>query len=1104
MSKKQRKKNQFYFNQLTELSKKENFSPIEIINTIEFTQNIATGSETFKLKILDDILNNKVSVKFNFAVFKTQNQKTYESLIYQINNIKNYHTFIKLVTQYEFRRLVLKYLNKTMTDIEKEKQSILHESKKIYLNYVEELKQITVIPKNIYAFIGNKINYEKFNNIIGMVLNKDNLFLIIKPSQSIINNYNNLISLENKLKLEQQEKIFNENKLKYISTLKNIAINYKEITEFISQPHNNKEFHRKVGFQLTESSLFKALETPLIMIENYFKTKKEEQEKLRLIAIENTRLLAEKQKLAYEKAQALKEQKALDALKIQIQNYKTNKNISYKDILNLLTDPLTCRVLKKETVSEEDLFKYFKVNLKKEKQHYIENDLKEINLLKKYNQSSLIHNMYVGEILNISPTELKKWKLDGRLVVEEQREFKKWGKILSADYFSPKFLLSITPETIDSWRLEEKIKKQSKVKNLPSNQLTQLHNYMTKAHDFGFHFDMKHWYAIDTLTLEKYEIKSLVKLNFNENINDLTFLQLKNRLIKSKKDIILSKESAKLESKIKSHTIEHSTYLKLLADLSKYTQLVKNKDFTITTIPNFITQELKVIFEVRKHSQLISQLKLNEYEYGFPLARGLDRKIKIIVGPTNSGKTYEAVEHLKSAKSGVYLAPLRLLAMEIYDKLIEDGVPCNLITGEEKIIDPNAHHTASTIEMFSPTELVEVAIIDEFQMLADTQRGWAWTSAMVGVPAQNVYVIGNHQHLPLVEKLYQHLNEKYEVIKKERFNPLKLMDNLVDLKDIQKGDAIIAFSRKDVLSYATLLKNSGFKTSIIYGALSPEIRRQQSELFKNGLNDIVVSTDAIGMGLNLPIKRVLFATTEKYDGECVRTLSSSEFLQIAGRAGRYGMHDKGEVGLLNNKINQQNNNLSTLKYLFNSDLGFSDSFLNVIPSNSHIEIIAKNLKTKNLQNILKYFSNLNFITPFSADNLVQQCMLYAEIKSDIKNFDLLTQYQFLKAPVELHNEDMIDYYKFLINEISENNSVSFYFDKIYSLEFAEQLNKKLTIFSWLSFYFENLNYENINDCRKELTEYIQKALIRERMIDFSRMIEPKETYYRNHYYDNDD
>ena len=153
MSKKQRKKNQFYFNQLTELSKKENFSPIEIINTIEFTQNIATGSETFKLKILDDILNNKVSVKFNFAVFKTQNQKTYESLIYQINNIKNYHTFIKLVTQYEFRRLVLKYLNKTMTDIEKEKQSILHESKKIYLNYVEELKQITVIPKNIYAFI---------------------------------------------------------------------------------------------------------------------------------------------------------------------------------------------------------------------------------------------------------------------------------------------------------------------------------------------------------------------------------------------------------------------------------------------------------------------------------------------------------------------------------------------------------------------------------------------------------------------------------------------------------------------------------------------------------------------------------------------------------------------------------------------------------------------------------------------------------------------------------------------------------------------------------------------------------------------------------------
>ena len=140
----------------------------------------------------------------------------------------------------------------------------------------------------------------------------------------------------------------------------------------------------------------------------------------------------------------------------------------------------------------------------------------------------------------------------------------------------------------------------------------------------------------------------------------------------------------------------------------------------------------------------------SDYAASFAKARAIKRHHHFYLGPTNSGKTYHALNTLMAAKSGVYLAPLRLLAMEVRDKLAAAGVPCNLITGEERDMMIGAQHTASTIEMMNPTKQVDVAIIDEIQMLQDADRGSAWTAALVGVPARQVFVIF---HQPICDHL---------------------------------------------------------------------------------------------------------------------------------------------------------------------------------------------------------------------------------------------------------------------------------------------------------------------------------------------------------------
>lgn len=298
--------------------------------------------------------------------------------------------------------------------------------------------------------------------------------------------------------------------------------------------------------------------------------------------------------------------------------------------------------------------------------------------------------------------------------------------------------------------------------------------------------------------------------------------------------------------------------------------------------------------EARGRAYVDHHFDFARFERLFPVARGMGRRLVLVVGPTNSGKTHRAIEALKAARDGVYLAPLRLLALEVMERLNAEGTPATLVTGEEEIRTPGARHLASTIELMDPDRPVDVAVIDEIQMITDPDRGWAWTAALMGVPAETVYILGAPEARPLVERAAAHLGEALEVVELERKVPLTLLDRRLDWDEVEVGDALIAFSRREVLSVRDTLLARGLSVATVYGALAPAVRRREAARFLSGEADVVVATDAIGMGLNLPCRRVLFTALEKYDGSTVRPLTATEVKQIAGRAGRFGLFKEGQ------------------------------------------------------------------------------------------------------------------------------------------------------------------------------------------------------------------
>lgn len=282
----------------------------------------------------------------------------------------------------------------------------------------------------------------------------------------------------------------------------------------------------------------------------------------------------------------------------------------------------------------------------------------------------------------------------------------------------------------------------------------------------------------------------------------------------------------------------------------------------------------------------------------FQLARSIHRKIIMHVGPTNSGKTHNALRALAAARSGVYAGPLRLLAHEIWERLNKgqivplgvdpdlDTEPdvdsamdvgpaadggaavrkrgtskyvrlCNMVTGEEqKTVDESAGLLSCTVEMVNTFKPCDVAVIDEIQLIGDQQRGGAWTKAVLGMPAKELHLCGEETAVPIIEQLVKDTGDELIVNRYQRLSPLRVADHSLqgDLTLIRKGDCIVTFSRSSIFDLKKRVEEAtGLRCAVAYGALPPELRSEQAALFNDPTSgyDVLVGSDALGMGLNL-------------------------------------------------------------------------------------------------------------------------------------------------------------------------------------------------------------------------------------------------------------
>lgn len=263
------------------------------------------------------------------------------------------------------------------------------------------------------------------------------------------------------------------------------------------------------------------------------------------------------------------------------------------------------------------------------------------------------------------------------------------------------------------------------------------------------------------------------------------------------------------------------------------------------------------------------------------------------VGPTNSGKTHDALDALAEAGQGAYAAPLRMLAAEAYEKLVERVGPelVGLITGEERINEyaPIICCTAEMTPMYG-----ELLVLDEVQWADDRERGWAWTRLMLGATYRHIRIVGAPDALPLVKAAFPQTEISY----RDRLCPLEVQEKAFKLDSIPDRSVVVTFSRKAVYHLAGLIQSRGRSTAVIYGAMPPEVRRHEIGRFISGEAQVIVATDVIGHGINLPASTVIFAETQKFDGTRRRTLETWELAQIAGRAGRFGFDTAGTVGVL--------------------------------------------------------------------------------------------------------------------------------------------------------------------------------------------------------------
>ena len=510
---------------------------------------------------------------------------------------------------------------------------------------------------------------------------------------------------------------------------------------------------------------------------------------------------------------------------------------------------------------------------------------------------------------------------------------------------------------------------------------------------------------------------------------------------------------------------------------------------------------LKHSREIFPHLECLEELKkisdLREPINWYPEARAIVRKIIFHCGPTNSGKTHHALQRFLDSKSGVYCGPLKLLAVEVHEKANNYGTKCDLLTGEERRFanadGSPSNHIASTVEMVSLKDLCDVAVIDEIQMLRDPQRGWAWTRALLGLPAKEIHLCGEEAALDIIREILLPIGEEVEVKRYERLTKLTIEDEaLGSLDKIQPGDCIVCFNKNDLYSVIMQLERKGHKVAVIYGGLPPGTKLAQAKKFNNPDDSckLLVATDAIGMGINLSIRRIIFysltkpSVNEKGEKE-IDLLTPSAALQIAGRAGRYNTQfEEGFVTTF------RRDDLVTLKEILAQPINPIDA-VGLHPTADQIELFAYYLPQSSLSNLMDIFISLcqmDSSNYFMCD--IGSFKFLADMIQHI-NLPLRARYVFCCAPINLKMPFVITMFTKLARQYSLNEPITIDWlcrninwppkkpNNLINLLYLESVFDVLDLYLWLSYRFTDLfpDSEHVREMQKELDQVIHFGVL---------------------------
>ncbi|WP_291575543.1 helicase-related protein [Clostridium sp. UBA4548] len=581
--------------------------------------------------------------------------------------------------------------------------------------------------------------------------------------------------------------------------------------------------------------------------------------------------------------------------------------------------------------------------------------------------------------------------------------------------------------------------------------------------------------------------RGVIERNFRKIKNQIHQI---NEIVKNSKTNSLWEHEASIRKKLKQlkefegaglrdYEEVYQSYLEILEYISE--RLVNdynNKNDTKFNFRDIIEDNYEGYLKSGIISVLISnhipRLISSEFDRVFPMnpkneyreTRRVKREFYLHLGETNTGKTYNAMQRLKGSSRGIYLSPLRILALENYERLNNEGVKCSLFTGEEEIIVEGATHISCTIEKLDIEEEYQVAIIDEVQMIDDDQRGAAWTRALLGVKSKEVHLCGSLNAKNIIIKILEDCEENYTLKLYQRQIPLQLQQQNFSYRNIEEGDALVVFSKKRVLELAYEFADLGIKASLIYGDLPPEVRRKQYEQFINKETKILICTDAIGMGVNLPIKRIIFMDIKKYDGNEFRFLNSHEVKQIAGRAGRKGIYEVGYVASIGGNQDFLDEMLSS------EDREIKEAVVG--PSEAILKVKSLSLREK-----LALWSTREEQVPFYRKMDINE---YLIILDHLKSYKLheQDQWKLIRIPFDVTNPKLMEAFLIYVDQlfIGKMDSISkpsYSLQELYELEIYYQ---KVNLYYSFSKIFK-LEYDEhwVQEERARVSEEINKILL---------------------------